>query len=167
MQVKSDSEMLEEITREYNKNPEAHWRVTAFRDEKGRYDLYVIKGRRFWQIKTEFITPHKYIGVGGKTTVDEAESDYSFGLRPLPQEYVKKIVKDASKGQISEGLFVEIMEIPPVSTTDVPEESKILQGPVLLSPLPEISPLQKKLDRKLADELDRLVFREQVGSMYR
>lgn len=167
MQIKSDSEMLEEITKEYDKNPEANWRVTTFRDEKGRYDLYVIKGKRFWQIKTEFITPQKYISVGGKTTVDDVESEYSFGLRPLPGKYVKKIVKDASKGRISEGLFMEIMNIPPVPTTDIPKESRILQGPVQLSPLPEISPLQKKLDRKLTLELDRLVFREQVGSMYR
>lgn len=167
MQVKSDEKILEEITREYNKNPEDNWRVTAFRDEKGRYDLCVIRGKKFWQIKTEFITPHKYISVGGKTTVEEVETGHSFGLRPLPRKYVNKIVNDARKGNISEKLFIEIMKIPPVPATELPGESRILQGPVILSPLHEISPLQKELDRKLAHELDRLVFKEQVGSMYR
>lgn len=167
MEIKTDSEVLEEITKEYNKDPETNWRVTAFRDEKGRYDLYVVKGKKFWQIKTEFITPYRYIGLGGKTTGKESESEYTFGLRPLPRKYVRKIVKDAQKGNISEELFKEIMEIPPVATTEISEEAKILQGPVLLSPLAEISPSQKELDKKLTYELDRLVFKEQMGSIYR
>jgi len=167
MEIKTDSEVLEEITKEYNKDPETNWRVTAFRDEKGRYDLYVVKGKKFWQIKTEFITPYRYIGLGGKTTAKESESEYTFGLRPLPRKYVRKIVKNAQRGNISEELFKEIMEIPPVATTEISEEAKILQGPVLLSPLAEISPSQKELDKRLTYELDKLVFKEQMGSIYR
>jgi hypothetical protein len=167
MEIKSDQEILEEITKEYNKDPEDNWRVTAFRDEKGRYNLCVIKGKKFWQIKTEFLTPEKYISVGGKAVTEELEVGVSFGLRPLPKQYVKKIVKEAQKGQISKKLFKEIMEIPPVATTDIPEPSRILQGPVLLSPLADISPSQRELDRKLTFELDRLLFKEQVGSIYR
>lgn len=167
MNVKPDFKVLEEITKEYDKDPEKNWRVTAFRDDRGRYDLYVIRGRKFWQIKTEFITPYRYIGVGGKTTTKEVESEHSFGLRPLPRGYVKKIVKEARKGVISEDLFNEIMKIPPVATTDMPEESRILQGPVLLSPISSISSSQKELDRKLSHELDRLLFKEQMGSIYR
>ena len=167
MKITSDSQILEEITSEYNKDPESNWRVTAFRGEKGRYNLYVIKGKKFWQIKTEFITPYTYIGVGGKTTARESEGEHSFGLRPLPRKYLREIVREARKGNISEGLFKEIMEIPPVATSDVPPETRILQGPVLISPLEDISPRQKDLDRKLSYELDRLVFREQGGSIYR
>jgi hypothetical protein len=167
MEIKRDSEILEEITTEYNKDPESHWRVTAFRDEKGRYDLFVIKGKKFWQIKTEFITPYKYISVGGKTIATESEDEHSFGLRPLPRKYLKKIVKEAKKGNISEKLFKNIMEIPPVATTEILPESRVLQGPVLLSPLAHISPSQKMLDKKLTCELDRLVFKEQAGSIYR
>lgn len=167
MEIKTDSEVLEEITREYNKDPEGNWRVTAFQDEKGRYNLYVVKGKRFWQIKTEFITPEKYLGIGGKTTAREIESGHPFGLRPLPREYVKKIVKYAEKGDISRELFREIMKIPPVPTTEIPDESRVLQGPILLSPLSDISSSQKELDKKLSYELDRLVFREQGGSFYR
>lgn len=167
MEIKTDSEVLDEITKEYNKDPEHNWRVTAFRGEKGRYDLYVIKGRKFWQIKTEFITPYRYIGVGGKTTTKESESEYTFGLRPLSRKYVRKIVREAQKGNISEELFKEIMEIPPVATTELSKDTEILQGPVLLSPLAEISPSQKELDKKLTFELDRLVFKEQGGSFYR
>jgi len=59
------------------------------------------------------------------------------------------------------------MKIPPVSTTEISEESKVLQGPVLISPLQGISPLQEELNKKLSFELERLVFKEQVGSMYR
>ncbi|MGD2249278.1 MAG: hypothetical protein PVF58_12800 [Candidatus Methanofastidiosia archaeon] len=167
MEIKSDEAVLEDITDEYNKDPEANWKVTAVKDPRGRYNLYVIKGKKFWQIKTEFITPHKYIGVGGKTTTDDQESDYTFGLRPLPSKYVKKIIKEAKKGKISKKLLREIMRIPPVSTKDIPEKSRILQGPVTLSPLGEISPSQKELDRKLSSELDKLIFKEQVGSIYR
>jgi hypothetical protein len=167
MEIKSDSEILEEITKEYNKDPEGNWQVTVFRDEKGRYDLCVVKGKRFWQIKTEFLTPHKYIGVGGRTTAREHEAGLTFGLRPLPRKYVKKIVKEAKKGKISRKLLSEIMRIPPVPTTEFSEDSRVLQGPVTMSPLVEISPSQRELDRKLTHELDRLLFREQVGSMYR
>ncbi len=167
MQIKPDSDILEEITAEYNNHPDANWRVTAFRDEKGRYDLYVIRGKKFWQIKTEFITPYRSISVGGKTATEEIEHEHSFGLRPLPKEYVKKLVENARKGNVSEALFTEIMKIPPVPTTEISEESKVLQGPVLISPLQGISPLQEELNRKLSFELERLVFKEQVGSMYR
>jgi hypothetical protein len=167
MEIKTDAEILDEITKAYNKDPEGNWRVTAFRCEKGRYNLYVIKGRKFWQIKTEFITPEKYIGIGGRTTAKGIEGGQPFGLRPLPREYVKRIVKDAKKGSISEELFREIMEIPPVATTDIVDESRVLQGPILLSPLSNISPSQKELDKKLSYELDRLVFKEQGGSFYR
>jgi hypothetical protein len=59
------------------------------------------------------------------------------------------------------------MNIPSVSAADIPEGSRIVQGPISISPLEEISPLQKDLDKKLTIELDRLLFREQVGSMYR
>ena len=167
MEIKSDSEIIEEITREYNKDPEGNWRVVAFEGEKSRYDLYVVKGKRSWQIKTEFITPHKYISVGGRATTKEVESDYTFGLRPLPRQHVKKIIRHAKKGGISEDLFREIMKIPPVPTTEASEESRVLQGPMILSPFMDISPLQKKLDKNLSRELDRLLFREQVGSIYR
>lgn len=167
MEIKSDTEILEEITKEYNKDPEGNWRVTVFKAEKGRYDLYVVKGRRFWQIKTEFITPYKGIGVGGRTTTKERESNHSFGLRPLPRKYVKKLIKEVKKGGISKELLSEVMRIPPVPTNDIPEKTRILQGPVLVSPLVEISPLQEELDKKLTYELDRLMFREQGGSMYR
>ena len=77
------------------------------------------------------------------------------------------MVKEAKKGTISEELFRKIMEIPPVATTEIPSESRVLQGPVLLSPLAHISPSQKMLDKKLTCELDRLVFKEQAGSIYR
>lgn len=167
MEIKTDTEILEEITTEYNKDPEGNWKVTVFRGEKGRYDLYVVKDKKFWQIKTEFITPYKYIGVGGRTITRNQENDHSFGLRPLPRKYVKKLIKEAKKGDISKGLLREIMRIPPVSTNDVPEETRILQGPVLVSPLVKISSSQKELDKKLTYELDRLLFREQGGSMYR
>ncbi|MGC1121097.1 MAG: hypothetical protein WBA22_08380 [Candidatus Methanofastidiosia archaeon] len=167
MEIKSDSEVFEEITEEYNRDPEGNWRVTAFKDEKGRYDLYVVKGKRFWQVKTEFITPHRYIGVGGRTTTREREPQFTFGLRPLPRKYIKKIVENAQKGEISEHLLTEIMKIPPVPSTEFSEEDQILQGPVTFSPLNEVSPSQRILNKKLAHELDRLLFREQVGSMYR
>lgn len=167
MEIKSDTEILGEITTEYNRDPEGNWSVTAFRDEKGRYDLYVIKGKLFWQIKTEFITPYKCIGVGAKTTAEGVETDHAFGLRPLPREYVKQIVKEARNGSVSENLFKEIMKIPPVPTTEIRKGSKVLQGPVFLSPLVKISSSQLRLDKELSYELDRLVFREQVGSFYR
>lgn len=167
MEVKPDSDVLEEITDEYNRDPEGNWKVAAFQDEKDRYDLYVVKGKKLWQVKTEFITPYKYIGVGGNTSTEEQEQGHSFGLRPLSPAHVKKIVRYARRGKIPAKLFQEIMRIPPVSSTDAPSESQILQGPVLLSPLEGISPSQRELDRKLSFELDRLVFKEQVGSIYR
>lgn len=167
MEIKPDAEVLEEITAEYNKDPEGNWKVTAFQDEKGRYDLYVIKGKRFWQIKTEFITPYRYIGVGGKTSAKASEEEYTFGLRPLPREYVKRVVRYARRGKVPEKVFREIMKIPPVAVSDVNGEARILQGPVVLSPLEEISPSQRELDRRLSSELDRLVFKEEGWSPYR
>jgi hypothetical protein len=167
MEIKSDTEILEEITKEYNKDPEGNWSVTAFQNEKGRYDLYVIKGNHFWQIKTEFITPYTYIGVGAKTTARGVEPAHSFGLRPLPRKFVKRILKEAQNGSISEKFFKEIMNIPPVPTSEIGEKTKVIQGPVFLSPLVQISSSQLQLDRELSFELDRLVFKEQVGSIYR
>lgn len=167
MEIKSDTEILEEVTAEYNRDPEGNWSVTAFKDEKGRYDLYVIKGKHFWQIKTEFITPYRCIGVGAKTTAQGVEPAHSFGLRPLPRKFVRRIIKEAQSGSVSEDLFKDIMNIPPVATTEVKEDTRILQGPVFLSPLVKISSSQLKLDKELSFELDRLVFKEQMGSIYR
>lgn len=167
MEIKSDEAVLEDITEEYNTDPEANWKVTAVKDARGRYNLYVIKGKKFWQIKTEFITPHKSIGVGGKTTAKDQESEFTFGLRPLPSKYVKKIIKEAKKGNISQKLLKEIMKIPPVPTSEVPEKTRVLQGPVSFSLSGEISRSQRELDKKLSSELDRLIFKEQVGSIYR
>ncbi|MFQ6089043.1 MAG: hypothetical protein ACE5K0_09115 [Candidatus Methanofastidiosia archaeon] len=166
MKIKTPEEIFFEIGKEYNRSPQG-WRVAASR-EGGRYNLFISKGKKLWQIKTEFITPYKTLGVGGqvRARVRFSENPHTFGWRPLTKKQIKAILKEVrEKNRISERLFKELMRIEPKPLTNL-NESGVLQGPLeFTSSLSEISESQRKLDSELSKELDKLVFRRR-GLVY-
>ncbi len=167
MKITQDEEIYKEVSKKYNDDPEG-WKVSASR-RGSRLDLYIYKNGHLWQLKTEILTPYKKIGLGGKIkTKEEIDHGFDFGWRPLSEEKIKKILEELKEqGELSQSTVEEVLRISPKSFFDIDEEY-VFQGPIAFSdtPLQKLSKSQKKLDMKLAQELDKLVFYDR-GSMYR
>lgn len=167
MKIKEDEKILDEIIEEYNKDPEG-WKVSGSR-KGSRLDFYITKKGKFWQLKSEIINPYKKIGVGGKIK-SKAELNHNiyFGWRPLTRKQMRRIIKELRiEGKVSYFTMKEVLQISPKSFFDI-DEDYIFQGPIAISnkPLQKVSKKQKKLDLKLTEELNKLVFYN-GGSMYR
>jgi len=167
MKIKEDEEILKEILEEYNRDPEG-WKVSGAR-KGSRVDFYISKGEKFWQLKSEIINPYKKIGVGGKIkSKEELDHDINFGWRPLTRKQMRRIIRELRiEGKVSYSTMKEILQISPRSFFEI-DEDYIFQGPIAFynKPLQNLSRNQKKLDLKLTQELNKLVFYN-GGSMYR
>lgn len=167
MKIKEDEEILDDIIKEYNKDPE-DWKVSASR-KGSRLDFYMSREGKFWHLKSEIINPYKKIGVGGKIKVKEGlNHDFCYGWRPLTKKQMRGIIRELRvEGKVSYSTMEELLQISPKSFFDI-DEDYVFQGPIAFydKPLQNLSKNQKKLDQKLTKELNKLVFYN-GGSTYR
>lgn len=72
MYIKSVNEIIAEIKKEYDEDPR-NWRVLRGKDSKGHYDTYISGPKSLWQMKTEWKTPYRPVGVGVKVMGESNE----------------------------------------------------------------------------------------------
>ncbi len=171
-EVKSYEEIMQEIMEEYDSNPR-QWSVCIGRSRDERYyDILISRGSELWQIKIDTLFKHSPVGVGAKIEIEQEKIEppslpFSYGFRPIPPQFKEpRSTEDLAS-------FIEgILKSEPVPTSKIGRQG-FIQGPVaikgnLLSPQPlsYISEQQKTLDRKLAQELNSLLFKRYSSMDY-
>lgn len=153
-----------EIARSYDSNPKG-WNVFVGRDNRKFSQTLISNSSNVWVLKEEMINPYKSVGLGVKL-VDQIDSLKSvtpqeFGLRPLNQGQIKKLIDLTRKEKSPRDLLLGIMKSKPVSSSNI-KSPLILQGPIMTTenPLSLLSDKHRELDRKLNSELNRLLFRK-------
>ena len=153
-----------EIARSYDSNPKG-WNVFVGRDNRKFSQALISNGSNVWILKEEIINPYKSVGLGVKL-VDQLDSLKStvpqeFGLRPLNQGQIKKLIDITKKEESPRDILLGIMKSKPVSSGDI-KSPLILQGPIMSTenPLSLLSDKHRELDRKLNSELNKLLLRK-------
>ena len=157
-----------EIARRYESDPK-NWRMLWSIDEKGHYNLLVEKDSTLWWLKEELLNPLLSVGCGIRSQLEEDlerkvfndnKSDPSFGLRPVREEQLKRIITDLSEGRTPKLSIQQILYSEPRSLREL-GTSFFMQGPLYhMSTLADVlSDKQKELNSKLNMALERLVLR--------
>ncbi|MEM2082143.1 MAG: hypothetical protein QXU06_00430 [Candidatus Bathyarchaeia archaeon] len=163
--IKDAEEIRREISAKYDKDPK-RWQVFVSRDPKGFYGFIVVKGDEMWLTKEEVISPYKTVGLGVKDKMESPSplseiSPFPFGFRPLSQDRMEEIMELVDKGGPIDGLMAKIMrsEPKPIRAIKTPI---VLQGPVIHLPKPGeiLSERQRRLDAKLREGLEKLLYRK-------
>jgi hypothetical protein len=157
-------EIRKEISARYEKDPK-RWHVFISRDPKGFYGFIVVKGDEIWLTKEEVISPYKTVGLGVKDRIEDPSplaeiSPFPFGLRPLSEDRMEEIMELVDKGGSIGELMAKLMrsEPRPIRAIKTP---MVLQGPVVHLPKGSeiLSERQRRLDAKLREGLERLLYR--------
>lgn len=146
MSIKPVEEIIKEVKYYFDKDPEG-WRVLRGRDSKGHYDTYIAQGtKRLWQMKTEFKTPYRHVGVGALVArnIDEEISRIMDKGSTLP---IGEIYPQKDYAIITLGL-----------AKYSPESTVSLKG--------ILSSNQEKLERSLSENLNKLLHREGMLKEY-
>ena len=153
-----------EIARSYDSNPKG-WNVFVGRDKRKFSQALISNDSNVWVLKEEIINPYKSVGLGVKL-VDQVDSlksaaSQEFGLRPLNQVQIKKLLDLTKKEKSPRDLLLGIMRSKPVSSGNI-TSPLILQGPIMTTenPLSLLSDKHRELDRKLNSELNKLLLRK-------
>jgi hypothetical protein len=157
-----------EIAKKYESDPSG-WRLLWGIDNKGHHNFLVAKDSKLWWLKEELINPLLSVGLGIRSAL-EADlerkvfstkgSAPSYGLRPIAEEQMKRIVGDLTMGLAPRIPIQEILHSEPKSLRDL-DCSFLMQGP--LHHVPQLTDIlsdkQRELDAKLNSELERLVLK--------
>lgn len=149
-------EFLRKMRKLYNKNPR-EWRVYINRDPSGLYNIIVHHENTIWHAKVDMVNPYKFEGYVVKLRPADIilpNCNYTFGLRPIsPSEFKKILLGDTS-------LIMRKIKSTPVPINEV--KGPFIEGPaaILRSPLRFVSEKQEELNRKLTEEVDKLIRRK-------
>ena len=156
-----------EIARRYESDPK-NWRMQWSIDEKGHYNLLVEKDSTLWWLKEEMLNPLLSVGCGIRSPLDkdlerkvfDEKSDPSFGLRPVGEEQLKRIITDLEIGRAPNLPVQQILHSEPKPLRELGTPF-FMQGPLYQLPklTDVLSDKQKELNSKLNMELERLVLR--------
>jgi hypothetical protein len=157
-----------EIARKYESDPR-NWHLLWGIDEKGHYNFLVGKNSTLWWLKEELINPLLSVGCGIRSRLEEDperkifsnnESNPSFGLRPVPDEQLKKIISDLAIGRTPKMAIQQILSSEPKPLRELGTPF-FMQGPLYHMPqiTDVLSDKQRELNAKLDTELERLVTR--------
>nr|MDO8099504.1 hypothetical protein [Candidatus Njordarchaeota archaeon] len=157
-----------EIARKYESDPK-NWRLFWSIDKKGYNDLLVAKDSDIWWLKEAQINPLLSVGCGVKRYIEEDLMNrvfdqkgftYPFGLRPITDDHMKKIISALTAGENPHTPILEVLRSEPKPFKEI-ETSFLMQGPFqhirTLNDL--LSEKQRELDAKLSSELERLIFK--------
>ena len=150
--------------RRYDESPEG-WQVRVGKDRKGFLDLLISHGAELWQIKEFQVNPYKVVGYGASTLAAQPSpahtSPYQFGLRPLTESRMKELAGSIDDPKTVVDIMSELLKTKPVPTDEAVRSQAILQGPIMHASrqLGLTSESQTQLDRRLGDQLERLVMR--------
>ena len=157
-----------EIAKKYESDPR-NWRLAWSIDRKGHYDLLVMKDSKLWWLKEAQINPILSVGCGVKHIIeeeienkifDEKSNRYPYGLRPITEDNIKKIISDLAAGENPQPSISEILRTEPKPFKEI-GTSFLMQGPFQHVPTLTdlLSDKQRELDAKLNSELERLIFK--------
>ncbi len=148
-EIKSAKQTRLEILKLYEEDPEG-WHILLGKDKKGYLNTSIIHREDFWLIKEEVINPFETVGYALKTTLENDKlpflKEITFGLRPVQGKF-----EDA------ETLLKNILEKKPLPPSQI-ITPYVAEGPYIFSEH-LIAPSQIELEKRLTDELDRLVER--------
>jgi hypothetical protein len=157
-----------EIANKYESDPSG-WRLLWGYDGKGHNNLLVVKGSKLWWLKEEMINPLLTVGCGIRSPLEvDLESKVfggkepapSYGLRPIHQDQMERIMKDLAAGITPQNPIREILRSEPKAITEL-DTSFLMQGPFYRVPqiTDILSDKQRELDAKLNSELHRLILK--------
>ncbi len=175
--VREDFVLADKIKKDflkrYNRDP-SDWSIIQGIDEKKFINTFILNPEESWFIKEFPVNPYKTLGLGTpidiKKDIIRRFSKPGFGFRSLPEDIVDRISKNSNL-EIKKIILDALMQ-PPKPLKDL-EDKIVLGGPLFVSEknvsdIGLISEEQRKLDRKLAIELEKLVRRKypQIFSQY-
>ena len=148
-EIKSTKQAKIELLRIYEEDPDG-WYVFLGRDKKGYYNTNIVHRKDLWLLKEEVINPNETIGYALRTTLEKElklSEAVAFGLRPIQGE-----LEDV------ETILRVMLEQKPLPASKI-TSPYVAEGPYILSNRIDslITPSQSELERKLTDELDRLI----------
>ncbi|MCD6563474.1 MAG: hypothetical protein J7K23_06110 [Thermoproteales archaeon] len=146
----------------YNENPK-NWSIIQKIDERKFINTFILNPEESWLLKEYPVNPYKTLGLG--TTIDVKKdiihrfSKPGFGFRPLPDTFLEKI-SSQSDLEIRK-IIIDALRKSPRPYTEL-DKKIVLGGPLYVAndssfSLDLISDEQRKLDKKLALELEKLV----------
>ncbi|RLE59337.1 MAG: hypothetical protein DRJ32_04810 [Thermoprotei archaeon] len=160
--IRNIDEILRIVVNKYRKNP-LNWRFLASRDRYGYLDFLISHSSRGWKIKAWPLNPYRLVGLGAELSVTgDLRSfldsiPFTFGIRELPSEILKKTLKENP---------VKLLDIlaktRPVAEPELRDNYVLIKGPLLglAKPLEGLSSSQRELDRKLRIELEKLIHKK-------
>jgi hypothetical protein len=160
MEIASSKEILEDVTREYDKNPSG-WSFFWSKSKGGGYNLLYVSQNSVRQIKLDSVYTANPVGVGAKLDIDLEKNKVpvtNFGLRPLSDNDLKYL---ESMGYISDGGILMLPkqitdQIKPVSSSYVQSGNSFI-GPIIQSDRELVlGEAQALLDQKLNDSLKNM-----------
>lgn len=177
MEVRDFEETVEEFFASYDKRPRG-WRVLRGFDEGGFYTAYIVNVETGELFVLKVDSPYKArpLGVGAASTLGDIDKlreklgPYDFGIRPLREkdvQSIRKVVEKRDAPILTTKEAKSLLKVPPVSRSAIPSGVKaLLEGPVTMSLLPDISASQRRLESKLRRELAKLMREAGVGYIY-
>ncbi|MEA2089548.1 MAG: hypothetical protein U9O89_02155 [Thermoproteota archaeon] len=160
MNIKPLEHVIREIMSRYNRKPKG-WNALA--DRRG--NIIILGPKSNYRLKLVSLGPNKYTGVGGRVKSLErlrrmVEGTPAYGFRPLSKDKIQILFTTLQrKGRLERALVDELLGLTPTSTGEIRKlrPHAVLSGPVITYPdLSAISWRQRKLERKLALEAERL-----------
>ncbi|MEM3061159.1 MAG: hypothetical protein QW265_01980 [Candidatus Bathyarchaeia archaeon] len=173
MKIKTADEIMKEVMKKYNKDPK-EWKVFAGKDRAGYYDLVITHKSQIWLIKSEQINPFKWVGYGVKQSVESEEkidkfSPFQFGFRPLSKRKIEELLENLNGPEKTNEFVLKLLNTQPKPIHEI-KSPLVVQGPIVYSskPLEIISEEQRRLDNKLKNELEKLIYKKysQTRTLY-
>jgi hypothetical protein len=158
-------ELWKEIIRKYDKKPRG-WRALTYRSPSGFYDVLLSNPQEAWLMKQDTIYKPNPLGFGVK--LEHAPEipiakPLSYGFRHFPIERIERTVELMTKMKASPEEIVkavnhvlrDIVSSAPIPTYKIIKPG-ILEGPLYLKDLENLSKEQRELSRKLDLQLRRM-----------
>jgi len=162
--------LMRELSSKYNKNPK-DWRILVSEPKGSHNDIFISTGEELWQVKVDSLYKSKPIGLGMKVGGKEeatriiAGSVPSYGLRPLPDDMIRKFIDGTIGREDIVPLVDRVLKSEPRRIADIGSQA-VLQGPVRYGSPAELSTKQRDLNSRLNRSLDRLLFEKGIGKEY-
>jgi len=167
--MKRFEDLFNELSILYKKNPFG-WRI-SIKKEPRFGNIFITNSKNVWQIKLDSIYKAKPIGIGNNIgnysenkNLFDIKTPY-YGLRSIKNEDVQNMLMN-NDITYARRLIDEILNRPVIDINEIRDDEEnygFLSGPIHFSQEADKSILsrdQKKLDKKLNDSLDKLLFRE-------
>lgn len=163
--VKPAEVLRKEIIKRYDSDPRG-WHTLVRKDHKNFYDIIFSQGSEVWIIKEQPINPFKSVGYGVTGNLGELQaigeiSPISFGLRPVAEGQINRIVRALSGTGNLNSILAKIMQVEPVTFDEI-QSPMVIQGPIAYSTKPTafLSKKHRELDLMLRDELEKLLLKK-------